>query len=435
MQQAHADGTTERAPAARIPGRRWRIAMLLGVGVVVNYFDRVNLTVSSAAFARDFGMTAATFGLLAGAYNWTYAACQLPIGVILDRLGVKLVGRISILVWSAASFLASVAPNVTSLFGARFLLGVGEAPTFPANAKAVGAWFPSHERSFATSLFDSAAKFSSALGVPVLGVVLLKIGWRWTFALTGVMSLLFAILFFLVYCEPEEDPGLSSEELAYIHAGHSANISITSSQVITLGALLREPKIIGFSLGFGSYNYVFYLLLSWLPSYLSRAMHIDLLHSFLYTGLPWLAATIADLLIGGILVDKLIQNGHDQSRVRMTVLVLGTACGLGIVGAAWSRTPLQALAWITLSISGLSAASPVGWSIPSLIAPRPAVGKVGGIVNFSNQLSGILAPAITGFMLSYLHSFTGAFMIAGAYLVIGICGYLFLLRDLHPVKA
>lgn len=435
MPQVDPDRRIARTSATIIPRRRWRIALLLGIGVVVNYFDRVNLTVSSAAFARDFGMSAAAFGVLAGAYNWTYAACQLPIGVILDRFGVKLVGRISILVWSCASFLASIAPNVSSLFGARFLLGVGEAPTFPANAKAIGAWFPGHERSFATSLFDSAAKFSSALGVPVLGVVLLHIGWRWTFALTGIISLLFAALFFLVYREPEEDPGLSADELAYIYAGQSSTVSITSSQVVTLGALLREPKIIGFSLGFGSYNYVFYLLLSWLPSYLSRAMHIDLLHSFLYTGVPWLAATIADLLIGGILVDKLIQGGHDQSRVRMTVLVLGTACGLGIVGAAWSHTPLQALAWITLSISGLSAASPVGWSIPSLIAPRPAVGKVGGIVNFSNQLSGILAPAITGFMLGYLHSFTGAFMVAGAYLLIGICGYLFLLRDLHPVTA
>ena len=197
---------------------------------------------------------------------------------------------------------------------------------------------------------------------------------------------------------------------------------------------MREPKIIGFSLGFGSYNYVFYLLLSWLPSYLSRAMHVDLMHSFLYTGVPWLAATITDLLIGGLLVDKLIQAGHDQSRVRMTVLVLGTACGLGILGAAWSHTPAQALGWITLSISGLSAAAPVGWSIPSLIAPRTSVGKVGGIVNFSNQISGILAPAITGFMLSCLHSFRGAFMVAGAYLLLGIGAYLFLLRDLHPAS-
>lgn len=420
--------------SSNVPRRRWRIALLLGLGVLVNYFDRVNLTVSGDSLIREFGISAGVLGLLLGAYNWTYAACQLPIGVVLDRFGVKLVGRVSILIWSAASFAASVAPGIGSLFGARFLLGIGEAPTFPANAKAVGAWFPSHERSFATSLFDSMAKFSSALGVPVLGVVLLHIGWRMTFALTGIISLLFGALFYFVYRDPEDDPELTSEERVYIQAGQTAGGAITSTPVYTLGDLLKQPKIIGFSLGFGSYNYVFYLLLSWLPSYLSHALHIDMLHSFLYTGLPWLVATVTDLLIGGILVDKLIQRGWNASRVRMTVLVLGTACGLGIVGAGWSHTPVQALTWITVSIAGLSAAAPVGWSIPSLIAPRAAVGKVGGILNFSNQLSGIAAPAITGFVFGSLHSFTGAFVIAGVYLVIGICGYLFLLRNLNPIE-
>ena len=79
-------------------------------------------------------------------------------------------------------------------------------------------------------------------------------------------------------------------------------------------------------LGFGSYNYVFYLLLTWLPSYLSSALHIDLLHSFLYTGVPWLVATAADLVVGGWLVDWLIERGWNASNVRKTVLVAGTTC-------------------------------------------------------------------------------------------------------------
>ena len=85
--------------------------------------------------------------------------CQLPIGVLLDKFGVKRVGRVGIFLWSVASFAAAVTPSLGGLFAARFLLGVGEAPTFPANAKAVGLWFPPQERSLATSLFDAAAKF------------------------------------------------------------------------------------------------------------------------------------------------------------------------------------------------------------------------------------------------------------------------------------
>jgi MFS family permease len=414
-----------------VPRRRWRIAWLLGLGVLVNYFDRVNLSVSHDALRHDFGISDVTFGYLLGAYNWTYALCQLPIGVLLDRLGVKLIGRISILVWSAASFAGALAPGIRSLFGARFLLGIGEAPTFPANAKATGAWFPQHERSFATSFFDAAAKFASAVGVPLLGALLLQVGWRISFAATGVISLLFFALFFAVYREPEEDPKLTLEEFDFIRA--EEEIAQNEQRVFTLFSLLRRKKVIGLALGFGSYNYVFYLLLTWLPTYLSQALHVDLLHSFLYTGVPWLIATATDMLIGGLLVDALVKRGWNASRVRMTVLVVGTAFGLGIVGAGWSHTPAQALTWISISIGGLAAAAPVGWSVPSLIAPKGSVGRVGGILNFSNQLSGVAAPIITGYVVHATHSFTGAFAVAGAYLAIGICGYIFLLRNTHNI--
>src|SRR5271157_1732425 len=104
--------------------RRWRIACLLGIGVLVNYFDRVNLSVSHDALRSEFGISDITFGYLLGAYNWTYALFQIPVGVILDRLGVRLVGRIGTLIWSLASFGGAAAPGVRTLFGARFLLGI-----------------------------------------------------------------------------------------------------------------------------------------------------------------------------------------------------------------------------------------------------------------------------------------------------------------------
>jgi len=150
---------------SRIARRRWRIGWLLGLGVLVNYFDRVNLSVAHTALIGAFGISDIAFGYLLGAYNWTYALCQLPVGVVLDRFGVRRVGRISTLIWSLASFGAAATPGMGGFFAARFLLGVGEAPTFPANAKAVGSWFPQQERSFATSLFDAAAKFAPAIGV------------------------------------------------------------------------------------------------------------------------------------------------------------------------------------------------------------------------------------------------------------------------------
>lgn len=417
-----------------VPRRRWGIAFLLGFGVLVNYFDRVNLSVSQAALHDAFGISTVTFGYLLSAYSWTYAALQLPSGLILDRFGVKLVGRIGTLLWSVASFAAAISTGLAGFLGARLLLGVGEAPTFPANAKAVGYWFPAAERSLATAIFDSAAKFASALGVPVLGLLLLRFGWRWSFAATGFVSLFYFVLFYAFYRNPSEDTRLSDDERDFIRQGGAQpEDRVKAAKGAPFGYLLRQKKVWGLLLGFASYNYTFYLLLTWLPSYLSSTHHIDLRHSALYTSVPWLFATFTDILMGGWLVDRLVKSGRDSSLVRQAILIGGTALGLGMLGAAYAHSTTTALVWISLAIGGLSAAAPVGWSIPSLIAPRESVGTLGGIMNFGSQFSAISAPIATGYIVQITHSFFWAFGAAAAFLVVGIAGYIFLLGRIETI--
>ena len=392
---------------------------------MVTYIDRVCISVSHASLFAAFGVSDVVFGYLSGCFNWSYAICQLPVGVILDKFGVKRIGRIGAFLWSLAAFASAVTPTLSGLFGARLLLGIGEAPIFPANAKAVGLWFPARQRGLATSLFDAAAKFAPAAGVPLLGIVLLAAGWRWSFALAGVLSLAYLALFWRVYRDPDEDPKLTAEERAYIEGPVEAESRPEKSS--SLLHLLGQRKVLGLSIGFASYNYVFYLLLYWLPSYLSSALKIDLSHSFLYTSVPWMIATVIDLAVGGWMVDALIRRGWDASRVRQTVLIAGTTCGLGILGAAYAHRPAEALFWISLSIGGLSAAAPVGWCAPSLIAARSDVGKVGGILNLANQIAGITAPIVTGYVVSVRHSYAWAFGVATIFLAVGIAGYIFLL--------
>jgi ACS family D-galactonate transporter-like MFS transporter len=419
---------------SRVPRRRWGIALLLGFGVLVNYFDRVNLSVSQQALTDAFGISAVTFGYLSSFYNWPYAALQLPCGLLLDRFGVRRVGRVSTIIWSLASFAAAAATRIEALFAARFLLGIGEAPTFPANAKAVGYWFPQQERSLATAMFDSAAKFAPGVGVPVIGIFLLHFGWRWSFAATGLISLFYFALFYAFYRNPTEDKALTAAEREFIaKGGAQPEDQARAAKGAPLLYLLKQPKVWGLALGFGSYNYTFYLLLAWLPSYLSTTLHIDLFHSVLYTSVPWLFAAVVDLAVGGVLVDTLIKRGADSVRVRQAVLIGGTALGLGIFGATRSLTPLAAVFWISMSIGGLSAASPVGWSIPSLIAPRESVGTLGGILNLANQIAGIAAPIVTGYILHATHSFSWAFGAAAVFLLIGIAGYVFLLGRIVPI--
>lgn len=402
--------------------------------MLINYFDRVNVSVAQDALNREFGMTNQTFGFVLSAYSWTYAALQLPMGVLLDRFGVRLIGCLSALVWSIASFAGGAATSVTGFVASRLLLGVGEAPTFPASSKATGAWFPRQERSLATAMFDGASKFASAIGVPLIGVVLIKLGWRMSFAATGLISFLYFIAFYFVYREPKDDPKLSPEEWNYIREGGAQQHGEPSAgKNASLWWLMRQRKVVGLVLGFFAYNYCFYLFLTWLPSYFSRALRIDLLHSVLFTSIPWLFATFTDLLVGGWLVDALVRRGHPESRVRKSILIGGTTVGLAVAGVAFAQTAWVAVFWLSISLGGLAAAAPVGWSIPSLIAPRNCTGKVGGILNFGNQIAAVVAPIATGFFAGTTNSFGRAFGAAAIILVIGICGYVFLLGTVERI--
>jgi len=417
-----------------VPRRRWRIAFLLAFGVLVNFFDRINLSVSRDALHDSFGLSLVAFGYLSSAFSWTYAALQMPCGVLLDRWGVRRVGRISAFLWSVSSFAAAIAPGLTWFFSARLLLGVSEAPTFPANAKALGYWFTREERSLSMAITDAAAKFSSAIGVPLIGLLLLYFGWRWSFAATGFISFVYFVLFYAIYRNPSEDKGLSNDELQFIRSG-GAQLEgpVNESRGASLGYLLRQPKVYGLALGWGAYNYTFFLLLTWLPSYLSVSLHMDLFHSVFYTSVPWLFATFTDLLVGGWLVDELIRRGYDANRVRQTVLVVGTAFGLTIFGAANPRSPATALIWISLALGGLAAAAPVAWTVPSLIAPRESVGTLAGAVNLCGQIAAITAPIVTGYVVAATHSFASAFVTAAAILLLGIVGYILLLGRIDPI--
>lgn len=404
-------------------GKRIGIAVVLGVGVLVNYFDRVNLSIAHDALAGRFGISDVTFGYLLSSYSWTYAAMQIPSGWLLDRYGVRRVMIVAVLLWAMASGIATVATTIMLLFAARFLLGIGEAPTFPANAKAVGLWFPERERGVPTATFDAAAKLSIGLGTPILGLILLRYGLRANFATTAVLSLAYAGVFAWVYRDPRVGESAQAAELVVLPA-----------EKVGLGQLLGERKVWGAALGSGAYNYCFYLLLTWLPVYLQRGLKMTAHNAVLWSAVPWLCAAAAGFGIGGLLVDRLIRRGVNADLVRRSVLVGGTSCGLFVLAPAFQHEPRVVLVCLTIAISGLAAASPVVWTLPSLLAPAGATGRVGALMNLSNQIAGITAPIVTGYISGWTHSFAGAFLVAAVVLLLGIGSYVFLLGRIERVE-
>jgi sugar phosphate permease len=420
----------------RTPRRRWLIGGLLGVGVLVNYIDRINLSVAAPQLKAEFHLSAPELGLLFSAFFWSYALLQIPAGLILDRFGVTRVGRWGALLWALASGVVALTSGFGGIFIARMLLGVAEAPGFPASSKATGYWFPRRERSLATSLFDAAAKFSNVIGVPMVAFVTVGFGWRWGFGMTAILSFLYFLAFYWLYRDPSADKSLSPEEYRYIKEGGATPEGESSAGAGSmLLYLLRQPKVWGLSLGFAAYGYSFYLFLTWLPGYLVQAMHMSIIKSAGYAAIPWAAATVSDILIGGLLVDRLIAAGRDETKVRKAVLITGMLFGLAVFGATRTTDPHWAIFWISIALAGLAASAPIGWSIPSLIAPQGGTGTIGGIMNFLNNMMGVVAPIVTGIIVGATNNFEMAFLVAGVVLIVGIFFYVFVLGRIEPIAA
>ncbi|QQE78146.1 MFS transporter [Alicyclobacillus sp. SO9] len=416
--------------------RRWGIALLIGIGVVINYFDRTNISVATKPLMSDFHLTDGQMGILLSSFGWSYALLQIPIGTLLDKVGVKWLMRIGTLLWSAATLLTAVVSGMGFIIVARVLLGAAEAPAFPGASKATGYWFPRQERGLATSAFDAAAKLSNVIGVPLVAWSVMEWGWRGGFVVTGILSFLFAIAYWIWYRDPKEDRKLTKAEYDFIVEGGAQETGEAPGGVMrNLGYVLKQRKVWGLTIGFAAYGYSFYLFLSWLPGYLENQMHMSVLKSGWYTVVPWIIATLTDIIIGGWLVDYLIKRGFNPTRVRKTLLVIGMVLGLSVAGAAFTNNPNVAIIFISIALGGLAFSAPIGWSIPALIAPKGTVGTVGSIMNFVNNVMGIAAPIVTGFIAGGTGSFGLGFLVAAVVLVIGILSYLFLLPDMEQIKS
>lgn len=417
-----------------IPRRRWWIGVFIGIGILVNYVDRVTLSVAAPQLTDAFHLTAGEMGILFSAFSWAYALLQIPAGVLLDRFGVTRVGRWGTFLWAVSSVITALATGFGGLLAARFLLGVAEAPGLSASSKATGYWFPRRERALATAIFDASAKFANVIGVPLIAFTVVSFGWRSGFAVSAVLSLAYFAGFCLIYRDPSHDRSLSREELAYIQEGGATPEGRAAEGTAgMLGYLLTNSKVWGLTIGYSAYDYAFYLFLTWLPSYLVQSMHMSILKSAGFAMIPWAWATLTDVLIGGWLIDRLIARGYDESSVRKWVLIFGMVSALAILGVIQTSDPRWAITWISISLGGLAIAGAVTWSIPSLIAPRGGVGTVSGIMNCAGNLMGAVAPILTGFIVGATHSFENAFWVAGLIIFIGILSIVFVLGRIEEI--
>lgn len=419
------------------PGHtRWYISSLLSSMIILNYFDRVAISVAAPAIQDSFQLTATQLGIVFSIYTYSYTLMQIPVGSLLDKYGVAWVTRIGMTVWSFLTIILAFLQGKLLLYIVRFLIGLTSASAFPAASKATALWFPPNERGLANSLFDSAAKFANVIGALLVAFLVTTFDWRAAFLTIGIINVLFTVFFWMYYEQPDRHKRISKEELHYIQKHNAVSEEdITERTLIALKAMLANRKAWGLMIGFTGYGYTFNLLLTWLPTFFKETYGMDIMSSGLFTAVPWLISTVSGIVVGGWLVDFLIQKGHSNTKVYQTIIAIGMSLGFAFLGAVFTHNITIAIICISVGLAGISATAPVGWSISADIAPAGSISLLSSMVNLANNLfGGIIAVSLTGYLVDVTGSFTLSFLVAGFVLLLGLVFYLAVLGDIKRIQ-
>jgi ACS family D-galactonate transporter-like MFS transporter len=411
---------------------RWNIAILMWAAIAINYIDRTNLSVAAPTLMKEFHISAETMGLILSSFFWSYALFQIPAGWFADKVGQRISLAVAVAWWSIATAATAVARGAGSLIATRVLMGVGEAGAYPSNAGVTAKWFPDKERARVSAIFDSGSKVGTAITMPVIVWLLTKFGWETPFVVSGLLGLVWVVIWWVYYNDPEKHKYVSQEELAYIREGQVKKEGIDKVQPLKWYQLFRYRNILAMCVGFFMLNYAIYFFITWFPSYLVKERGMALMTMGFVAMIPPLTGLVAEIF-GGWFSDYLYTKGVSLTIARKINLVGGMLLATSIALAGLVQSPVLCVVLLSVSYAGLTIAASAVWSLPGDVAPRNMTSIVGGMQNCISNLGGILGPIVTGYIISTTHSFIPALIVSGAATLIGALTYLFWLGKIEPI--
>ena len=417
------------------PSRARFLALaLITVGTLINYLDRTVISVAAPFLQKDLGLDPVYMGLAFSAFSWTYAAAQIPGGVLLDRIGVRITYFLSVTIWSICTALHGLANGLGSLLSARLALGIAEAPAYPCNSRVLSTWFPQQERARATGTFSIGQYFGLAFLSPVLFWISTTLGWRALFLLVGCLGVLFGVIWLCVYRDPLASRHANQQELDYIAAGGGLGdrATLTRFQWRNLIFLLRQRQVLGASLGQFASNSTLVFFLTWFPSYLATERHMEWINVGFAAVLPFLAATVG-VITGGLISDFLLRKTGSANIGRKLPVIAGLLLATSIVSANFLHDDFLVIVVMSLAFFGQGMCN-LGWTLITDVAPKPLIGLTAGLFNLCANCAGIVTPLVVGLVVKITGSFAWALAYIAAMAVGGVLSYLFLLGDVRRVE-
>jgi ACS family D-galactonate transporter-like MFS transporter len=393
--------------------RRWTIVWLLFIASLINYLDRSSISLALPLLSKDLHLGPESKGLLLSAFFWTYALMQIPVGWAADRVNLRWLYFSAFVLWSLGQGLTGFATTFGVLILFRLLLGIGESIYLPGGTKIVSLLFASTERGLPCGLFDFGTRMGLVMGGLTIPWLLVHFGWRVSFRLIGFTALLWVIPWLWA------TKGRLDQRPRPASSGRDRGRS--------LRRLLTNRNLIGICLGFFCFDYYWYLFVTWLPDYLVTVRHLTILRAGFFSALPYFVFGASEPL-GGWIADRLVAHGWSETRTRKGIVTVAFLSGLLLIPASRVQSANTA-------VFLLAGASLVGLATGNLLvilqccAPQEDVGLWTGFENFAGNLAGVLAPLLTGLLISRTGSYAPGFGLAVVVLLAGIFCYWFIVEN------
>lgn len=385
---------------------------LLFVSVWLNYIDRGSLSVAVPKIGPELSLGPKEIGFLLSAFFWTYTLFQIAAGWIVDRYDVVKVYGLGLALWSVATIASGYVGGFAALFACRMILGIGESVAFPSYSKILTQAYPEHQRGFANAMVDVGTKAGPALGTLLAGMLTAQYGWRLMFIILGVVSVVWLIPWF--FFAPSSK---GFEKRAYTGPPMRAILALRPAWATFLGLL--------------GYNYAFYFLLTWLPSYLVNERKFTQTMMSIYAALPF-AVTAAASLLAGRLSDRIIASGQAAVHVRRKFLVTGLLTSGICLPAATVSDNFVSMTFLIIAFIGIGITTSNLWALTMTLA-GPAASQWTGVQNAVGNLGGVIAPIVTGYIVAGTKSYFFAFIAASGMLFLSACFYGLMLRGERPI--
>ncbi len=389
-----------------------RVIALLALSALINYIDRGNLSIAAPLLKGELGLTFSQLGILLSSFFWTYSLFLPVSGWLADRFDAKWVMAFGFFLWSGATAVTGGLHAFGALLAARLMLGMGESVAYPCYARTLVRHVPEVGRGFANALIAAGVGCGPALGTFFGGTLMARYGWRPFFIVLGIVSMAWLIPWFLWV--PRAGTAIS-----HVEKGSDWFLK-----------LVRQRSLWGTCGGLFGANYVLYFEITWLPTYLVHERHLSLGTMAKIGGVGYLCYSAGAVLFGW-LSDRWIAAGGTPTLVRKTFAGIGAgSAGLLLLGCALAGPTASVILLLLAFGAGGMCGSNI-WAITQTIAGPKMAGRWTGLQNLLGNLAGIIAPAVTGFVIDYTGRFIVAFVIMAVVAMLAALSYFFVIG---PVK-